>query len=89
MLMLVSILSLSLIGCMVYIHKLKQRLRAYEHIWTQIEAVADHNEDGTFNINVQHLEDAHQDMFEAHANDTPSGVRLLELDGRGSLGRVA
>lgn len=61
-----------------YIHRLHKRLRGYEHVWEQIEQVADANQDGTFNINIQHLEDVHPN--EVHTNvEEPSGVRLLNL----------
>lgn len=37
--------------------KLRARLRQYEHIWSQLEAVGDRNQDGSFTIDVSHLED--------------------------------
>lgn len=78
--MLVAAFIAYVIGSLMYIRYLNKRLKAYEHIWQQIEEVADHNEDGSFNINIQHLEE--QDPFEVHADNIPSsGVRLLELDG--------
>lgn len=82
MLVIISILSMYAIGSLFYINKLKHQLRAYEHVWQQIEDVADKNEDGTFNINIQHLEDAIPPVYEAH--DTPdyaSGIRLVNVAG--------
>jgi hypothetical protein len=82
MLVIISILSMYVIGSLFYINKLKHRLRAYEHIWQQIEDVADKNEDGSFNINIQHLEDATHPVYEVHDTpDYPSGIRLVDIDG--------
>jgi hypothetical protein len=84
MLTLVGILSISLMGCLFYCHKLKQQLRGYEHVWEQIESIADRNQDGSFTLDVKHLEE--HDPYEVHAvSDDPSGIRLLELDGMGGL----
>jgi hypothetical protein len=85
MLGLIGILSVSLILCLLYIRKLHRRLSGYEHIWEQIESVADKNLDGTFTIDVRHLEE-HTEPYEMHASDVPSGIRLLKLDGTGGLG---
>lgn len=80
MLGLIGILSVCLAGCVVYIYKLHARLRGYEHVFEQIESVADRNQDGTFTINIQHLEE-HPAPYELHASDAPAGTRLLDLDG--------
>lgn len=87
--MLLIALGLYVVASLFYIHRLHGRLHAYEHIWHQIEAVADKNEDGKFTIDIQHLEDAHQDPLELHATAAPSGVRLLTLDGNESWHKVA
>jgi hypothetical protein len=87
--MLLTAFGLYVVGSLFYIHQLHGRLRAYEHIWHQIEAVADKNQDGKFTIDIQHLEDAHQDPLELHATIAPSGVRLLTLDGNESRHKVA
>lgn len=72
-------LSAFLIVCLLYIRKLHKRLAAYEKIWQEIESIADRNEDGTFTINIQHLE---EHPYQLHASSAPSsGVRLMELDG--------
>lgn len=64
-----------------YIHRLRSRLRSYEHIWEQIEQVADKNQDGTFTINIQHLEETHPPVLEAHASmDNASSPRMLNLE---------
>ena len=79
--MLLVAFGIYVVASLLYIRRLHAQLRGYEHVWKQIEAVADKNEDGKFVIDIQHLEDAHQDPLEVHANDQPSGVRLLTLDG--------
>ncbi len=76
--MLVALLSTLLAVSVFYNIKLHRRLRAYEHVWEQIEQVADHNMDGTFTINIQHLEDVRGN--EAHANVDHSGIRLLDIE---------
>ena len=77
--MLVALLGTLLAVSVLYNIKLHRRLRAYEHVWEQIEQVADHNMDGTFTINIQHLEDMHGN--EAHTNVDHSGIRLLDIEG--------
>jgi hypothetical protein len=57
-----------------YIHKLHKRLKGYEQIWQQIETIADHNQDGTFNINIQHLEETHQINDAPGAQDSSSSL---------------
>jgi hypothetical protein len=79
MLGLIGILSVCLVGSLIYIYKLHTRLHGYEHVWEQIENIADKNQDGTFTINIQHLEE-HPNPYELHASDAPSGTRLLDLD---------
>lgn len=76
--MLVAALGALLVLSVLYNVKLHKRLRAYEHVWMQIERVADHNEDGTFTINIQHLE--HMNGNEAHLNTDQSGIHLLDLE---------
>lgn len=75
--MLVASLVVVILAQLFYINRLHKRLRGYEHVWEQIEEVADHNQDGTFTINIQHLEDAHP-MDQVHTNvddaDDLSGV---------------
>ncbi len=71
-----------LIGSQYYIYKLHSRLRGYEQVWQQIEDVADRNEDGTFTIHIQHVEEAHPGEIAntAHVSIADSsGLRLLDL----------
>lgn len=82
---LLGIALLYLVASLLYIHRLHARLRGYEHVWEQIESIADHNKDGTFTINVQHLEE--HNVNEVHeTSDIPSGVLPIVLDGTGGLG---
>lgn len=65
--MLVIGLSLALLASLYYNFKLNRRLKSYEHTWEEIERVADRNQDGSFTIRVQHLEEHHpNDSFEVH-----------------------
>jgi hypothetical protein len=83
MLGLIIVLSVALALSFLYIIRLHRRLRGYEHIWAQIESVADNNLDGSFTINIQHLEEQPNEM---HSSEVPSGIRLLRMDGVGGLG---
>lgn len=87
--MLVSVLVAVVVAQLFYINRLHKRLRGYEHVWEQIEEVADHNQDGTFTINIQHMEEAHP-IIEAHTNvddaDDLSGVIEVPFNGTGGLG---
>jgi PIN domain nuclease of toxin-antitoxin system len=87
--MLLTAFGIYVVASLLYIRRLHVQLRGYEHIWQQIESVADKNEDGKFTIDIQHLEDAHQDPLELHATAAPSSIRLLTLDGNESQHRVA
>jgi hypothetical protein len=73
--MLVAILSIALASSLFYNLKLARRLRGYEHVWEQIEQVADHNQDGTFTINIQHMEEHHPSNTSVNAPN----VRVLDL----------
>lgn len=73
-----SVMVVLLAVSVYYNTKLHRRLLAYEQVWKQIEQVADRNEDGTFTINIQHLEHVHD--TEAHLNTDESGIHLLDLD---------
>lgn len=78
MLVALSVTSALLLLSILYNIKLHGRLRAYEHVWEQIEQVADRNQDGTFTINIQHMDHVHGS--EAHLNADQSGIHLLDLD---------
>lgn len=87
--MLLAAFGIYVVASLLYIRRLHVQLKGYEHVWQQIEAVADKNQDGKFTIDIQHLEDAHHDPLEVHINDTPSSVRLLTLDGNQDQHQVA
>jgi len=76
--MLVSALSICLLCSILYVRHLHKRLKAYEHVWEQIESIADRNQDGSFQIHIQHMQDV---QAEAHlkVDDSSPGVRLLDL----------
>lgn len=76
--MVVGMLVAYVVVSLLYIHGLHKRLKSYEHIWEQIESVADRNQDGTFTIQVQHLEDAHPSN-EAHEIVDDSCIRLRDV----------
>jgi hypothetical protein len=78
MLSLIVALCVGIVSCLLYIRRLHGRLRGYEHIWEQIENVADRNLDGTFTINIQHLEEE-MDPHQLHASSPSPGMRLLDL----------
>lgn len=79
--MVTILLMVVIVGLLGYIHRLKVQLHGYEHVWEQIESIADRNEDGSFNIQIQHLEDIHhdQDVPVLIAADRPSGLHTLDL----------
>jgi hypothetical protein len=81
--MLVIGLTVALLASLFYNLKLHRRLKAYEHLWDQIEQVADRNQDGSFTINIQHLEEhveEHaEENFTAHSPVSEPSIRLLDL----------
>ncbi len=88
--MVTILMGVVIVGLLAYIHRLRAQLRGYEHVWEQIESIADRNQDGTFTIHIQHLEDAHQDedvltASEVPDGERPSGIHILDLDNAGVL----
>jgi hypothetical protein len=79
--MLLATFGIYVVASLWYIYRLRARLNGYEHVWHQIESIADKNQDGQFVIDIQHLEEATEEHSQVHANNIPSGVRLLHLDG--------
>jgi hypothetical protein len=79
--MLVIALSVALLASLIYNFKLIRRLHAYEQVWQQIEQAADHNEDGNFTINIQHM-DEHRPGIQPIAREAVSepSIRILDLD---------
>ena len=79
--MLLVAFSTYVVASLWYIYHLHARLNGYEHVWHQIESVADKNQDGQFVIDIQHLEEATEEHSQVHATNIPSGVHLMQLDG--------
>jgi hypothetical protein len=82
------LVGLYVVASLLYMYRLHKRLQGYEHIWSQLESIADRNQDGSFTVHVQHLEDAHPE-YEAHAADTPSGIRLMDFGAKRNPNRAA
>lgn len=72
--MLSIFLGVCLVISLLYIHRLRIQLHGYERVWEQIESVADRNQDGTFTIDVRHLEHVQPEPSDSMEH---SGARLI------------